>query len=225
MKTRDLIVEACALIDIEAKDRTQAIREMVAALAAAGRLKDGERCLGDVLARERQHSAGIGGGIAIPHACTPGVCQPLLAIGRCVSGLDFQALDNEPVKLIYIGIKAPNRLEHRYLTEDVPMSLVPMASLGDHLGVPVPAIRAFIHLAFCTKCECAACLGIRADRLQPCTLPDCQRPAGGFSSSTPMSLACLPVMRRQPKRSRFWASPWRSCPPNSRRAGSTMKRD
>lgn len=47
----------------------------------------------------------------------------------------------------YIGIKAPNRLEHRYLTEDVPMSLVPMASLGNQLGVPVPSIQAFIHLA------------------------------------------------------------------------------
>jgi opine dehydrogenase len=47
----------------------------------------------------------------------------------------------------YIGIKAPNRLEHRYLTEDVPMSLVPMASLGDQLGVPTLAIKAFVHLA------------------------------------------------------------------------------
>lgn len=95
-------MEACALIDIEAVDRTDAIAKMMTALAAAGRLKDGERCLADVLARDRQHSTGIGGGIAIPHACTTGVCQPLLAIGRCVSGLDFQALDSEPVKLIFL---------------------------------------------------------------------------------------------------------------------------
>ena len=47
----------------------------------------------------------------------------------------------------YIGIKAPNRLEHRYLTEDVPMSLVPIASLGEHLNVPVPTIKTLIHLA------------------------------------------------------------------------------
>ena len=47
----------------------------------------------------------------------------------------------------YGGIRAPNRLEHRYITEDVPMSLVPIAALGDHLKVPVPTIKAIIHLA------------------------------------------------------------------------------
>lgn len=47
----------------------------------------------------------------------------------------------------YWGIKAPNRLDHRYLWEDVPMSLVPIASLGDLLGVPCPTIKAIIHLA------------------------------------------------------------------------------
>lgn len=47
----------------------------------------------------------------------------------------------------YYGIKAPATLEHRYLTEDVPMSLVPIASLGEMLGVSCPTIRAIIHLA------------------------------------------------------------------------------
>jgi opine dehydrogenase len=47
----------------------------------------------------------------------------------------------------YYGIKAPNRLDHRYLYEDVPMSLVPIASLGEMLGVPCPTIRAVVHLA------------------------------------------------------------------------------
>ncbi|HGJ66461.1 TPA: NADP transhydrogenase subunit alpha [bacterium] len=47
----------------------------------------------------------------------------------------------------YSGIKAPNTLDHRYITEEIPTSLVPMASLGDQLGVPVPTIKAIIHLA------------------------------------------------------------------------------
>jgi len=66
-----------------------------------------------------------------------------LAYGATGKNL-YEAIQANPG---YIGIKAPNRLEHRYLTEDVPMSLVPMASLGDHLSVPVPAIKAFVHLA------------------------------------------------------------------------------
>lgn len=47
----------------------------------------------------------------------------------------------------YLGIKAPDRLHHRYIDEDVPMSLVPLASLADMLKVEVPTIKAIIHLA------------------------------------------------------------------------------
>jgi opine dehydrogenase len=47
----------------------------------------------------------------------------------------------------YKGVRAPALVNHRYITEDVPMSLVPMASLGDHLGVEVPTIKAMIHVA------------------------------------------------------------------------------
>ena len=47
----------------------------------------------------------------------------------------------------YAGIPAPSELQHRYLTEDIPASLVPMASLGHLLGVPTPAIRSLVDLA------------------------------------------------------------------------------
>lgn len=47
----------------------------------------------------------------------------------------------------YYGIKAPPIVHHRYITEDVPMSLVPIASLGEMLGVPCPTIKAIVHLA------------------------------------------------------------------------------
>jgi len=46
----------------------------------------------------------------------------------------------------YYGIRAPTHLDHRYIWEDVPMSLVPIASLGEMLGVPCPTIRAIITL-------------------------------------------------------------------------------
>ncbi|MFO7942549.1 MAG: NAD/NADP octopine/nopaline dehydrogenase family protein [Bacillota bacterium] len=47
----------------------------------------------------------------------------------------------------YAGIVAPGSLQHRYISEDVPASLVPMASFGDLLGVPTPSIKSMIHLA------------------------------------------------------------------------------
>ncbi|MGE5557416.1 MAG: NAD/NADP octopine/nopaline dehydrogenase family protein [Bacillota bacterium] len=47
----------------------------------------------------------------------------------------------------YKGILAPPVIDHRYIWEDVPMSLVPIASLGDLLGEPTPTIKDIIHLA------------------------------------------------------------------------------
>ena len=47
----------------------------------------------------------------------------------------------------YLGIKAPDRLNHRYIDEDVPMSLVPLSSIGDMLKVKTPTIKFIINIA------------------------------------------------------------------------------
>jgi opine dehydrogenase len=56
----------------------------------------------------------------------------------------YQAMRANPG---YRGILAPNRLNMRYLTEDCPCSLVPIASAGRQYGVETPTIRAIVHLA------------------------------------------------------------------------------
>jgi len=47
----------------------------------------------------------------------------------------------------YRDVRAPRSLAHRYIFEDVPMSLVPIAALGDHFGVSTQAIDSLIRLA------------------------------------------------------------------------------
>ncbi len=60
------------------------------------------------------------------------------------SGTLYQALqESEPNRFI----RAPENLSYRFLTEDVPFGIVPMASLGEMLGVPTPTINALIDLA------------------------------------------------------------------------------
>jgi opine dehydrogenase len=54
-----------------------------------------------------------------------------------------EAIQNQPG---YYGIKAPTTLNHRYLFEDVPMSMVPMASLGMRYGVSVRGMESIIRL-------------------------------------------------------------------------------
>jgi len=55
-----------------------------------------------------------------------------------------QAIHNQPG---YRGIQSPGTLNHRYIKEDVPMSLVPMASLGRKLGIKVRGMESIIRLA------------------------------------------------------------------------------
>ncbi|MCM8788394.1 MAG: NAD/NADP octopine/nopaline dehydrogenase family protein [Candidatus Omnitrophica bacterium] len=47
----------------------------------------------------------------------------------------------------YKGIKAPSQVNHRYIWEDVPYSLVPISSIGKMLGIKTPTIDAVIHLS------------------------------------------------------------------------------
>lgn len=54
-----------------------------------------------------------------------------------------EAIHNQPG---YYGINAPSTLNHRYIFEDVPMSLVPIASLGNRYGVSVRGIESLIRI-------------------------------------------------------------------------------
>ena len=54
-----------------------------------------------------------------------------------------EAIHNQPG---YYGIKAPTTLNHRYIFEEVPMSLVPIASLGMRYGVSVRGMESIIRL-------------------------------------------------------------------------------
>ena len=55
----------------------------------------------------------------------------------------YEAIQNQTG---YYGINAPSTLLHRYISEDVPMSLVPIAALGERYGVSVNGINAIIRL-------------------------------------------------------------------------------
>ena len=71
--------------------------------------------------------------------------QEWLKMAYDADGEDLnEAIHNQPG---YYGIKAPSTLNHRYIFEDIPMSLVPIAALGQHYGVSVRGMDAIIRLA------------------------------------------------------------------------------
>lgn len=68
-----------------------------------------------------------------------------LQMAYTTSGGDLhEAIHNQPG---YYGIKAPSSLNHRYIFEDVPMSLVPMASMAQRYGVSVHGMESIIRIA------------------------------------------------------------------------------
>lgn len=68
-----------------------------------------------------------------------------LEMAYTTSGEDlYEAIHNQPG---YYGIKAPTTLNHRYIFEDVPMSLVPIASMAQRYGVSVRGMESIIRLA------------------------------------------------------------------------------
>jgi opine dehydrogenase len=92
----------------------------------------------EAIDRERVR-IGSGLGIELLNACE------WLKLAYDAEGEDlFETIHNQEG---YRGIKAPPTINHRYINEDIPMSLVPMASLGKMLGVRVRGMESIIRLA------------------------------------------------------------------------------
>lgn len=62
----------------------------------------------------------------------------------------FEAIQSTPG---YKGVRAPSTLTHRYILEDVPMSIVPMVSAGKLLGVRTPTLESLAHIASTVQCR------------------------------------------------------------------------
>jgi len=93
-------------LELTSTTKLDAIKELVDMLDVAGYLTDSDAFLKAVLEREKVGSTGIGKGIAIPHSRAATVRDVVVAVGRSASGIEFDALDNRPVNLVFL-IAAP----------------------------------------------------------------------------------------------------------------------
>jgi mannitol/fructose-specific phosphotransferase system IIA component (Ntr-type) len=93
---------ACVALDLEATGKEEALEEMVGLLVRAGKIRDAAGLLEALRAREKKISTGVGGGIALPHCASPEPGVPVLAMARKRAGLDFEALDGNPVRLLFL---------------------------------------------------------------------------------------------------------------------------
>ena len=114
MRITDLLDKRSISLNGAPKSKEEALDQVVALMAESGKINDEEAYRKQVYAREEESTTGIGEGIAIPHGKCDAVDRPGLAAMVVKDGVDFDALDGEPVTLIFL-IAAPNTEDNVHL--------------------------------------------------------------------------------------------------------------
>ena len=104
MNLGDILSPAQIVSEMLAANRWEAIDELINNLVHTGKIKPDNRdqIAAVVKKRETSMSTGIGFGIGIPHASTDLIYEVVGAFGRSKKGVNFDALDNQPVKLVML---------------------------------------------------------------------------------------------------------------------------
>ncbi len=99
--------------EMKAADRWSAIVELIDLLVGRGKIKPEDRnnILASLKAREETMSTGIGFGIAIPHCSSECIPEVIAAFGRSPGGIEFDALDNAPVRFVVLFIVPKNQFQ------------------------------------------------------------------------------------------------------------------
>lgn len=106
MKIRDLLAIESIDVNAGAKDKTDIIHQAVDLMERSGKITNRALFEEQVFNREKESTTGVGMGIAIPHGRSSGVNKPGLAAMVIPEGVDYDALDEQPVHLLFL-IAAP----------------------------------------------------------------------------------------------------------------------
>jgi PTS system fructose-specific IIC component/PTS system nitrogen regulatory IIA component len=101
-------------VDLEAEDKDEAFEELVDHFCQAENLNAREELLDALRERETKMSTGIQKGIAIPHGKTNAIDKVRGVLGISRKGVDYDALDGEPVYLLFM-IVAPQQDSEKHL--------------------------------------------------------------------------------------------------------------
>jgi len=104
MKLTDFILKPAIVKELESTDKKGAVTEIVETMKGvykSEKLKVNE-VVDLLMKREKIGSTGIGNSIAVPHIKIDGIKTVLGAFGRSSAGIDFNAIDGEPVHLIFL---------------------------------------------------------------------------------------------------------------------------
>jgi len=122
MKLLDFVVQDAVIADLQATERDQAIEELLNALVEAGATTTGLRdeLARLILDREKHGSTGFGKGVAVPHVKHEKIKKMSAAVAVSQKGVDFNALDKQPVYSIILLLSPKDRPdEHLQAMENI----------------------------------------------------------------------------------------------------------
>lgn len=113
MKLQDIVIESALVPSLETTERSEAISELVDALISAGAVDGSTRdaLVDAILERERRGSTGFGKGVAVPHVKHESIQKMVATIGVSTKGVDFNALDRQPVYAIFLLLSPADQPE------------------------------------------------------------------------------------------------------------------
>ena len=114
MRITDLLDRRSVSLSAAPKSKSEALDMAVDLMVKSEKISDREAYRKQVYAREQESTTGIGEGIAIPHGKCDAVQKPGLAAMVVKNGVEFEALDDEPVTLLFL-IAAPNTEDNIHL--------------------------------------------------------------------------------------------------------------
>lgn len=110
MKISDILSADVIAVNMDAADKEDAIKKIIDISAKSGKILDLEKVTRTIYEREKLVSTGVGKGFAIPHGKTDSISDVVAAFGITKDPIDFDSIDGEPVRFIFLLIGKENLL-------------------------------------------------------------------------------------------------------------------
>ncbi len=108
MKISDILTEDMVLTRLEGNTKDDIINALIDRVALSPKVKDKEKVRLAIFEREQIMSTGVGNGFAIPHGKTDAVTDIVAAFGVTARPIDYQSLDEKPVRLVFLLVGKDN---------------------------------------------------------------------------------------------------------------------
>ncbi len=108
MKITTILTEDLVKVNMPGSSKNDVINSIIDLASASKKIKDIEKVRQAIHDREKIMSTGVGKGFAIPHGKTDSVSDIVAAFAVTEEPIDYQSLDNEPVRLVFLLVGKDN---------------------------------------------------------------------------------------------------------------------